>query len=355
MREIVITKPGSYDVLQVRTSPDPTVGAGQVKINVKACGLNFAEVMARQGLYPDAPPTPCVVGYEAAGVVGEVGEGVTSVSVGQRVVVCTKFGAHSDTIVLSHQMVFPIPDDMTFAEASSIPVNYITAYHMLFRVANIQPGARVLVHMAAGGVGVAAIQLLKTIPDVTIFGTASPSKHEFIRQLGCTHPIDYTTKDYATEITNMYQNELEGKRGVDVIIDPLGEFKSGYHILNPCGHIIAFGVANMVSGSTRSIFNILKQYMRIPSFNPLHLMNDNKTVSGVNIGHLFIPSQIPMMKQEMLEILELFKQGKCKAIVSEQFTFEQAGEAHKYIEQRKNIGKVVLVPTEADRAMTPNS
>eukprot|EP01133_Synstelium_polycarpum_P006770 gene6770-7869_t len=348
MRQIVITKFGGYDVLKVQESADPVVSKGKVKVAVKAVGLNFAEVMARQGMYPDVPTAPYVVGYEAAGIVTEIGEGVTDSAVGTRVVVVTKFGGHSDTLVVDEKMAIPIPDNMTFAEAASIPVNYITAYHMLFRVHRLSPGERVLVHMAAGGVGVSAIQLCKTVDNVQVFGTASASKHDFIRELGCEHPIDYNTNNYQEEIANILKDEPEGRRGMDIILDPLGDFKTGYALLNPVGKIMMFGVANMINGPTKSIFNMLRQYFKLPSFSPLSMMDENKSACGVNIGHLFTPTYTPMLRQELIEILDLWKEGKIKSIVSKEFTFEQAGDAHRYMEERKNIGKIIMVPTEAD-------
>ncbi len=188
MRAIWITKAGGPEVLEVREAADPAPGPGQVRVRVKAAGLNFAEVMARQGLYPDAPKTPFVAGYEAAGVIDAVGTGVTDLKVGERVMAMSRFGAHADTLVTSAQLVVTIPDAMTFEEAAAVPVNYITAYHMLFRVANLRAKSKVLVHMAAGGVGIAALQLCRTVPGVTTFGTASASKHEAIRAQGATTP-----------------------------------------------------------------------------------------------------------------------------------------------------------------------
>ncbi|EGG23617.1 alcohol dehydrogenase [Cavenderia fasciculata] len=348
MKQIVITKNGSYDVLKVKESADPVTGEGQIKIQVKAAGLNFAEIMARQGLYPDAPPLPCVVGYEAAGIVTEVGQGVDSVKVGDRVIALSKFGAHSDTMIIPHYMAVPMPEHMSFAEGASIPVNFITAYHMLFKVARVQPGDSVLIHMAAGGVGVAAIQLCKTIKNVTVYGTASASKHDFIRELGCHHPIDYNTKDYVKEIYEINKDLPEGRRGIDIILDPLGDSKKSYSLLNPAvGRLVTFGASNFLSGSTRSIFNIA-------SFSPLSLMSDNKMVAGVNIGHMFQPeSLLHMLQEEMKDIMQLWVDGKVKAIVSKEFTFDDAGEAHRYMEERKNIGKIILVPTTAD--LTPTS
>ncbi len=248
MRAVWITRPGGPDALEVRETPDPEPGPGQVRIRVHAAGLNFAEVMAAQGLYPDAPKRPCVVGYEVAGEVDALGDGASEPAVGSRVVALTQFGGHADVVCVPAGQVLPIPDSMSFEEAAAIPVNYITAYHMLFRVASIRPGERVLVHMAAGGVGMAVLQLCRTVADTEVFGTASAAKHEALRAEGCAHPIDYRTTDYAAEV-----RRLTGGEGVDIVLDALGgsDWRKGMKLLRPCGRLVAFGFANMASGQRR--------------------------------------------------------------------------------------------------------
>ena len=191
MRAIWIKKYGGPEVLEIRDAPAPDPKRGEVRVRVRAAGLNFAELMAREGLYPDAPKPPCVVGYEAAGVVEALGEGVTEPSVGTRVIALTRFGGHAEVICVPAGQIRVMPEGMSFEEGAALPVVYITAYHMLFRVAQLRPGARVLVHMAGGGVGLAALQLCRTVPGVTVFGTASSSKHAFLRQQGFDHCIDY--------------------------------------------------------------------------------------------------------------------------------------------------------------------
>src|SRR5215468_2873408 len=210
MRAVWITKTGGPEALAVRETPDPEPGPGEVRVRVRAAGLNFAEVMARQGLYPDAPKPPCVVGYEVAGVVDALGPGAVGPAVGRRVMALVRFGGHADTVCAPAEQVLEIPDEMSFEEAAALPVNYLTAYHMLFRVANLRPDERVLVHMAAGGVGIAALQLCSTVGGVTTFGTASASKHDVLRAEGCTHPIDYRSVDYVREV-----RRLTGGEGVD--------------------------------------------------------------------------------------------------------------------------------------------
>lgn len=246
MRAVWITKAGGPEVLEVRETPDPIPTAGEVRIRTGACGMNFAEMMARQGLYPDAPKIPCIVGYEAAGTIDSVGEGVDRGLIGKRVVVLARFGAHADRVCVPQQNAFPIPEEISFEEAAAIPVNYLTAYQMLFRVASIQPGESVLIHMAAGGVGLAVLQLCRTVEGIVTFGTASASKHDVVRANGCAHPIDYHTTDYFTETMR-----LTNGKGVDVVLDALGgnDWRKGYKLLRPTGRLIAFGFANMASGA----------------------------------------------------------------------------------------------------------
>ncbi|HZR48758.1 MAG TPA: medium chain dehydrogenase/reductase family protein [Streptosporangiaceae bacterium] len=339
MRAVWITRPGGPDALEVRETPDPEPGPGQVRIRVHAAGLNFAEVMAAQGLYPDAPKRPCVVGYEVAGEVDALGDGASEPAVGSRVVALTQFGGHADVVCVPAGQVLPIPDSMSFEEAAAIPVNYITAYHMLFRVASIRPGERVLVHMAAGGVGMAVLQLCRTVADTEVFGTASAAKHEALRAEGCAHPIDYRTTDYAAEV-----RRLTGGEGVDIVLDALGgsDWRKGMKLLRPCGRLVAFGFANMASGQRRRPARMAAQVVGIPLFTPLQLMNQNRTVSGVHIGHLL--EQAALLREELEAVLALWDQGKIKPRIDMAYPFAEAADAHRRILQRQNIGKVLLTP-----------
>ncbi len=339
MRAVWVTKHGGPEVLEVRETPDPEPGAGEVRVRAKACGLNFAEVMARQGLYPDAPKPPMVVGYEGAGVVDKVGAGVTEHAVGDRVWFLIRFGAHADTVVVPVAQAIKMPDAMTFEEGAAIPVNYLTAYHMLFRLARVRPGEHVLVHQAAGGVGTALLQLAKTVPDLRTYGTASASKHEHLRSLGCHHPIDYRTTDYVEEV-----KKLTGGRGVHAVFDALGggDWKKGYSILRPAGILVAFGFANVNKGGRRSLWHALKQVVKIPKYSPMKLMGDNKAVAGLNLGHLW--GEVPMLQEELLAIRALYEQGVFKPHIGGTYPFSRAGEAFEELAQGRNTGKVVLTP-----------
>jgi NADPH:quinone reductase-like Zn-dependent oxidoreductase len=340
MRAVWITKSGGPEVLAVRETPDPEPGPGEVRIRVRAAGLNFAEVMARQGLYPDAPKPPCVVGYEVSGVVDAVGPGVIEgPSAGARVLALTRFGGHADTVCVPAAQVLDMPDGMGFEEAAAVPVNYLTAYHMLFRIANVRPGERVLVHMAAGGVGIAVLQLCRTVDGVVTFGTASAGKHDVLRAEGCTHPIDYRTRDYVAEVRRLTADE-----GVDVVLDPLGgrDWKRGMSLLRPVGRLVAYGFANVASGDRRSLGRMASQVVGIPLFTPLGLMDHNRTISGVNVGHLW--GQAQLLREELEAVLDLWRAGVVRPRVDEAVPFAEAAVAHRRLSERRNVGKVVLVP-----------
>jgi NADPH:quinone reductase-like Zn-dependent oxidoreductase len=339
MRAIWQMRNGGPEVLTVRETPDPEPGPGWVRIRVRACGLNFAEIMARQGLYPDAPKPPTVLGYEAAGEVDALGDGVGDLTVGTRVLALTRFGGHADTVCVPAAQVLRLPDGMGFETAAAIPVNYLTAYHMLFRVANLQPGERVLVHMAAGGVGIAALQLCATVPDVVTYGTASTSKHGVLREEGCAHPIDYGRTDYAARV-----RELTNGEGVDVVLDPLGgaDWATGMRLLRPVGRLVAFGFANLAQGERRRPIRTLRQILRIPRFTPFDLMNRNRTVSGVNVGHLW--ERAAMLREELVAVLSLWEEGKVRPRIDSVHPFADAAAAHARITERRNVGKVILVP-----------
>ena len=332
-----ITKAGGPEVLAVRETPDPQPAAGEVRIRVNAAGLNFAEVMARQGLYPDAPKLPCVVGYEVAGTVDALGDGVTAPAVGQRVLALVRFGGHADVACAPAQRVVPIPDDLSYIDAAALPVTYLTAYHMLFHVGNLRSGDRVLVHMAAGGVGIAVLQLCRTVPDVQTFGTASASKHDILREEGCTYPIDYRTDDYVARVRAITD-------GVDIVLDPLGgaDWRKGLSLLRPTGRLIAYGFANITGGERRSLVRLVRQGLRVPRVTPLGLMNRNHSVSGVNLGHLW--GQGAMLRQSLEELLELWRAGQVRPRIDTVFPFTEAAEAHRRITERRNIGKIILVP-----------
>ncbi len=337
MRQIWITKAGPPEVLQVREAPDPEPGPGEVRVKVRAAGINFADLMARVGLYPDAPKLPCVVGYEVSGEIDRLGQGISDLALGERIFAMPRFGGYTDTLVVNRAQVFRMPAGMSFESAAALPVVYLTAYNMMFWTGNLRQGSRILIHSAAGGVGLAAIQLAKT-RGCEIFGTASPGKHAFLREAGCHHPVD-SGGDYAAEC-----RKLLGERGLDLVLDPVGgdSWKKGYDLLDKNGRMVCFGLSAAGSGKTRNLFNAALQVMRVPRFSPMKLMDDNKTVSGCNMGHLF--DRLDQLTPQFQALIAMVERGEIAPRVDRSFTFAEAPAAHHYLHDRKAKGKVVLVP-----------
>jgi synaptic vesicle membrane protein VAT-1 len=339
MRAIWIKKHGGPNVLEVRETPDPEPKPGEVRVRARACGLNFAEVMARQGLYPDAPKPPCIVGYEGAGVVDAVGEGVTSYRSGDRVIYMSRFGGQASVVCVPERQLLEMPEPMSFEEGAGLPVNYLTAYHMLFVVKRIRAGDHVLIHMAAGGVGTAVLQLCKTVEGVVTIGTASAKKHDYVRGHGCDHVIDYRTVDYVEEV-----NRITNGRGVDVVLDALGgpDWKKGYSLLAPGGLLVAFGLANANVGGKRSLVRALGQVLGSPLYSVMKMMNDNRGIVGVNMGQLW--GNIGLIKEEADAVLAHYRAGRIRPHIGGTYPFSRAADAFGELENGKNVGKVVLIP-----------
>jgi NADPH:quinone reductase-like Zn-dependent oxidoreductase len=338
MRQVVTTGTGDIDVLKVEQRPDPAPAKGEVVIRVRAAGLNFADILARQGLYPDSPSKPCVMGYEVSGVVEQLGEGVNSSFRGKSVVAMTHFGGQSELVAIKATQMFEKPETLTFEQAAAIPVNYLTAYVLLVVMGSLHQGESVLIHNAGGGVGLAALDIAKTIGAVT-FGTASSHKHKFLSERGLDHPIDYRGKDWLPALQN-----LTDGRGVDLVIDPIGggHWKKSYSALRHTGRLGMFGVSTASAVGLKGKLKLLKAGFQTPWFHPFPLLNKNRGVFGLNLGHMWHePEKVAIW---MREILRGVNEGWVRPYVDRTFSFEQAGEAHKYLEDRKNIGKVVLVP-----------
>ena len=338
MRQVVTTRNGGIEVLKLEQRPDPVPAPGEVVIRVRAAGLNFADILARQGLYPDAPPKPCVMGYEVSGVVEQSGDGVDPELMGKSVVALTRFQGQSDLLRVKAKQLFEKPEALSFEQAAAIPVNYLTAYALLVVMGSLHEGERVLIHNAGGGVGLAALDIAKKIGAVT-FGTASPSKHEFLRERGLNHPIDYRGKDWQPVL-----HELTNGRGVDLVIDPIGgkHWKKSYAALAHTGRLGMFGVSTVSATGIMGKLNLLKVVVQTPLFHPFPMLNKNRGVFGLNLGHMWHEPE--KVEGWMRDILRGVDEGWIRPYVDRSFSFEQAGEAHKYLEERKNIGKVVLIP-----------
>ncbi len=337
MRQVAITRYGAPEVLQVREREDPVPGQGEVRIRVHAAGVNFSDVLARMGLYRDAPPLPAVVGYEVAGVVDATGDSVTAVGVGDRVTAMVRFGGYSDRVVCPVRHVFPTPAALSDTEAAAIPVNYLTAALALYRLAGVTAGETVLVHNAGGGVGIAAIQLAM-LRRATVIGTASGSKHAALHGFGVEHLIDYRHANVEREV-----RQLTRGRGVDVILDPLGgeSFAASYRMLAPLGRLVVYGMSAAAPGLQRNLFKAARAWWRVPSFKPLSLLDKNRSVMGLHLGHLW--SEQKRIEPLVRLLLDEFRSGRLKPVIARTFALEQAADAHRFIQARANIGKVILL------------
>ena len=335
MRQAVIPRYGDADVFEVRERPDPEPGDGEVRIRVRAAGINFADILARIGIYPEAPKPPMVVGYEVAGVIDAVGRGVTTVHPGDRVVALTRFGGYADVVSVPGAQVYRFPDRLSDAEAAAVPVTYLTAVLALYKVAALSSGETVLIHNAGGGVGIAATQLAR-LKRATVIGTASAAKHDALRSFGVDHPIDYRHANVPNEVKRITRG-----RGADVILDPIGgaSFGASYRMLAPLGRLVMIGMSSM-AGDRPSRWRAFKAWWAMKPFDPLSLINRNRGVFGLNLGHLW--DERARVQPFMDLIFSELEAGRLTPVVARTFSLEQAADAHRYIQSRANIGKVVL-------------
>jgi NADPH:quinone reductase-like Zn-dependent oxidoreductase len=336
MRQAVIPRHGPPDVFEIREAPDPVPRDGEVRVRVRAAGVNFADVLARLGLYPDAPKPPFVVGYEVAGYVDAIGRSVTGFSEGDRVVAMTRFGGYADAVVVPAEHAFHFPEDLSDAEAAAVPVNYMTAAVALYRMAALTNGETVLIHNAGGGVGIAATQLAR-LRRATVIGTASAFKHAALREFGVDHAIDYRHGNVPDDV-----HEITRGRGVDVILDPIGgsSFLASYRMLAPLGRMVIFGLSAAAPGERYNAWLAFRAWWALPRFNPMSMINRNRGIFGLHIGHLWDERKALTPLMDML-LAELHA-GRLKPVVARTFPLDRAADAHRFIQGRQNIGKVVL-------------
>lgn len=336
MRQVWISRAGGPDVLEVRESDDPTPGPGQVRIRVEAAGINFADLMGRMGTYPDAPPIPYVPGYEVAGRIDAVGEGVDTGRIGEAVAGMTRFGGYTDVTVVDAIQAVRLPDGVSMTEAASVPVVGLTAWMLLEVFARVREGDRVLVQNAGGGVGLMALDLIKR-RGATAIGTASASKHERLAERGYDQLIDYRNEDF---------EKVLGPRSIDIILDPIGgeSWAKGLRVLRAGGVLGCFGFSAMAEGSKKSLWSTISAGLQVPWFkvNPVSLMNENHGVYGVNMGHLW--DETDRVTGWLAQIFELWGEGVVRPHVHQVWSFDQAAEAHASIHGRENYGKVILTP-----------
>lgn len=341
MRSIVIPRNGPPDVFVEQELDEGRLKPRDVRIRVEAAGVNFADLMGRVGLYPDAPPLPYAPGYEVAGVVEECGDKADErLRPGTRVMSVTRFWGYADRVKVPSHAAVPIADDIPFDLAAATPVNYLTAYLALIQVGGAKAGERVLVHGGAGGVGLAVLDLARGL-DIELHATAgSDEKCERLETLGVHKAINYRTTDYAVAA-----REAMRGAGYHLILDPLGpeSFQKGMQLLEPLGRIVCYGFSSLVSGPKRKLWHAVTKLLKAHKVNPITLMNENKGVHGLNLAHLF--NERDLQRQGLTRLADGLADGSVRPTLDRTFplTADGAAGAHQYLHDRKNFGKVVLV------------
>jgi len=336
MKQVFITSTGGPEKLVLQDAPDPQPVADQVRIRVKASGINFADILARKGLYPDAPKLPAVVGYEVAGTVDAVGPQASGDWIGKSVFSLTRFGGYADIVCVPQAQVFEKPSHLSFEQCAAIPVNYLTAWQLMVAAGSLSKDETILIHNAGGGVGLAAIDIGRHI-GARMIGTASAGKHAFLKERGLHDAIDYTRGDWTPELMRLTEN-----RGVELILDPLGgaHWKKSYRALRHTGRLGMFGISTASESKLPGVLKLASVLVSLPLFNPISLMNDNRCVFGVNLGHMWHETAKIRIWTEAL--LRGVADGWIRPHVDRTFPLAEAGAAQAYIEERRNTGKVVL-------------
>ncbi len=337
MRAAFVARKGGPEVLEIRETASPEPGPGEVRIRVKTIGLNFADVLARLGVYTGTPGAPFIPGLEVSGVVEKTGAGVQGLEPGGRVMAVTRFGGHAEQVVVPAVRAVPIPETMSFAEAAAFPVNYLSAYHGIVTLARIQPGERLLLHAAAGGVGIATIQIARRL-GAEVFGTAgSDEKVRTVLEQGAAHAINYTREDFAARV-----RKLTGGYGVDVVMDAVAGkvFKPSWRLLAPMGRYVIFGMASVSGTRGLNYLRAARQLLALGWIFPLSLVTANKSIAGFHLG--LLPPGNRYLARAMKELLEMYADGALRPFVGATFPFDRIRDAHFHLQSRASIGKVVV-------------
>ena len=342
MRSMVVRRYGPPEVFESREVPDPQPKPGEVVIRVKAVGVNFADLLQRMGVYPGTPKPPFVPGLEVAGVVEKTAEDSTHAQEGEplkkgdAVAALMPFNGYAEWAAVPARDAFRLPAGMTFEDGAAVPVNYLTAYHSMFVMGNLQPGDRILIHGAAGGVGIAAVQLARA-RGLVVFGTAGRTKQEYLKRIGVEHAIDYEKSDFV-EVVRKFAPD-----GIEMVMDPIGgkSFAKSADCLGPMGRLIIYGFSAAAgSEGKKNLVRAGTALLQTPRFHPLKLMRRNIAVIGVSLGAL--KSRSGVLKKELDEIFRMYATEKIKPVIAKTFPLGDAAGAHRYIHERKNIGKVIL-------------
>ncbi len=322
MKQIQFDKIGGPEVLKLVDAPQPEASKGTVLVRNRAIGINFADTLFRQGQYAQTPQLPDTPGLEAAGVIEKVGEGVNGLSAGMRVAAIGA-KAYSEYMVARASQVIPIPDHVSFDEGAAFPIQVLTAWHILHSSHNTGPGQTVVVHSAAGGVGIVAVQIAKAAGARVIGTVSSASKAAIAKEYGADEVVNYATQDFSAEVMRLTDN-----RGADLILDAVGKptFEKGINCLAPMGHLVLYGRAG---GAPDPL-------------NPFKLFQRSTKVSGFMLNQQHTGKE--RWQRGIEDSFRLMKEGKLKLLIGKKFPLFEAAEAHRFMESRGSTGKLVLVP-----------
>ena len=329
---MIYAKRGGLEAIKIIDEEVPNPSTGQVRIEVHRAGINFADLMMRQGLYGAAPDFPFTPGYEISGVILELGDENTELNIGDRVVALTGFGGYAEQVVVDHNRVWKLPDNVSFDAAAAMPVTYLTSHHMLVYLGNFKTGDTILVHHAAGGVGTATAQLAKALNAGAVYGTASANKSDFVESHGMIHIP--RGEDFVKRVK-------EEVGGVHHALDPVGgkHVMDSYRALRNGGRLYVFGASSAVKGPKRSLWSALKMWKSTPRFDPIRMMNSNKSVFGVHMG---MWKDEDVVREQMEGLAVMLENGFIDPIIDSVFRFEDVAKAQQHIHDRGNRGKVLL-------------
>jgi NADPH:quinone reductase-like Zn-dependent oxidoreductase len=337
MKAAVVTKYGGPEVLAIQSVPAPSPATGEILVRVRAIGLNFADIFGRLGVYPNTPQPPFIPGLEFSGDVVAVAPDVVKFRGRERVMGYSRLGSHAEYVALNAHYATPVPETMTYEEGASFLATGTSAYHGLVRLANLRRDEKLLIHAAAGGVGLAVLQIARNI-GAEIFATAGTAeKLELARQYGAHHVINYREQDFEEEI-----RKLTDGYGVDVVMDSVGGevYKKGWQLLAPMGRYVLYGVSAVTGKGAMNRIKAAAAFSLMRPIFPPSLISANKGILGFNLGTL--TRKESYFSEAAKEVIHYYESGVLKPVIGKIFPFEEIVEAHAYLQTRQSSGKVVV-------------
>ncbi len=339
MKAAFVTRFGGPDVLQIREVPAPQPGPGEVRVRIRAIGLNFADLMARIGVYPGIPKPPFIPGLEFSGDIDACGQGAVVFKPGDRVMGYSRIGSHAEYVAIGEKMLAPLPQSMSYETAASFLVAAVTAHHGLVHLAHLTEGESVLIHAAAGGVGLASVQLARHL-GAEVFATAgSDEKVALAASNGAHHAMNYRTEDFAGKV-----RRLRNGGGVNVVMDSVGGqvYDKSWPLLEEMGRYILFGISAIAGQAGLNRLHALRVFLSMRPILPQSLLQSNKALFGFNLGTL--KHSVDHLRDTAEKVIRLYDAGVLKPLIGKTFSLDEIVEAHRFLQTRKSVGKVVVLP-----------